>query len=148
MGLVETIKEKLLAARKNRDELAKNVLSVVLGDIQIQQGRFAQKGAVTEEQAEKIVEKLIKSNEETMHCFPNDTSIVKLETENAILTALLPIKATEDEIRARWPHILKKSRVPKVMDSQRELLSKSLRRRDLKPILMLLSKLFLNYERL
>lgn len=85
MSLIEKIKEQLLEARKAKNELAKNVLSVALGDIQTQQGKAAQNGAMTEQQCERIVQKMINSNQETM-----DAMTKKLRMENEILAALLP----------------------------------------------------------
>lgn len=64
--IVQTLKTQLLEARKAKNELAKGVLSVVLGDIQTLEGSKSQSGPVTEGQAEKIIQKMIKSNQETM----------------------------------------------------------------------------------
>jgi uncharacterized protein YqeY len=116
MSLIETIKEKLLEARKTKNERAKSVLSVVLGDIQSQQGRSGQKGEITDQQAEKIVQKLIKSNQETMEAMTKDvgsqnysgfvipphktSSYIILTEENEILQALLPKACTKEEIKS------------------------------------------------
>ena len=94
MSLLDTIQAQFLEARKAKDELTKNVLSVILGEVQVQQGRSAQNGAVTDTQIEKIIEKVIASNQETI-----DVMTKKLRTENALLTALLPVPCTEKDIR-------------------------------------------------
>ena len=106
----------MLEARKSKNELAKNVLSVALGDIQVQEGRAAQKGEVTDGQAEKIIQKLIKSNQETMDAWNSRKGQVvtiggyvelgsdgaryaALKLENEILTKLLPKTCTKEEIK-------------------------------------------------
>ena len=113
MGLVETIKVQLLEARKAKNELAKGVLSVVLGDIQTLEGSKSQKGDVTEGQAEKIVQKMINSNEETMSeirkmlakeprpLFDPEVAAKfgKLESENEILAKLLPKACSREEMK-------------------------------------------------
>jgi len=85
MSLTETIKEKLLQARKDRDAATAAVLSVALSEIQLQQGRSAQNGPVTDAQAVKIIQKIISGNEETMAAMTK-----KLRAENTLLSCLLP----------------------------------------------------------
>ena len=123
MSLVDKIKKKLLEARKAKNEFAKNVLSVVLGDIQVQEGRAVQKGEITEGQAEKIVQKLIKSNQETMTAIREVLSkgfdaekasqFGKLETENEILAKLLPKACTREEIKDFLLFVLDKVKEPR-----------------------------------
>ena len=100
MKLVQKIEEKLLEARKSKNELAKNILSVALGDIQTQEARAGQKEMV-DQQAEKIVQKIIKSNNETMEAAAKSglqEVLKKLGTENEILIALLPKDCNREEL--------------------------------------------------
>ena len=105
MSLVEIIKMQLLEARKAKNEIAKNILSVALGDIQTQAGRAGQKGEITEQQAEKIIQKLIKSNQETLLAMVKAESagatlpVEKLQKENEILKTLLPKACSREEIK-------------------------------------------------
>lgn len=97
MSLVEKLQAKLLEARKSHDDVAKNVLSVALGDIQTQGAR--QKGDLTDQQGEKVVQKLIKSNQETM-AVADETRRAILQREVDILTALLPQACSREQITA------------------------------------------------
>lgn len=98
--LIQKIKDQLLDARKSRNELVKNVLSVVLGDIQSQESRPGQK-ELTDQQIEKIIQKLIKANMETMEAsIKLGSDCEKLNSENKILKDLLPRACTREEIVA------------------------------------------------
>lgn len=101
MSIVEKLKARLLEARKAKDELAKGILSVALGDIQTQSSRAGQKGEMTEQQAEKIVQKLIKSNQETIksaNLLATTILVSQLENEITILTALMPKALSKEEM--------------------------------------------------
>jgi uncharacterized protein YqeY len=118
MGLVDTIKEQLLQARKDRDEIAKNVLSCVLGEIQSQQARAGQRDEITDAQAAKIVQKVIEANNvtiaakrsmaETPEMF--ELTSQKLRLENVVLARLLPHNCTREEIAAMLGHVIDKLR--------------------------------------
>lgn len=104
MSLITQIEEEFLLARKSKDSLAKNILSVVIGEIQNQQSRTGQRGEVTDAQVVKIMQKLIKANEETIQAaaggFTLPEHINFLVAENALLQRLLPKECTREEILA------------------------------------------------
>lgn len=95
MNLVDTIKQRITAAMKARDELTKSILRVALGEIQTQEARD---GSITEETAQKMLRKLMASNEETMAATKDPQTAEKLRKENAILNDLLPKMWSVDDI--------------------------------------------------
>jgi uncharacterized protein YqeY len=88
---------KDLAAIPFSDKEHRNILKVVLGEIQ----RKPVGGKVTEEMAHNVVKGMIKSNEEMIHYFAADNPrCLECERENAILRAILPAYLSEDAIRS------------------------------------------------
>lgn len=88
MALLEQIKKQVIDAMKARDTVAKDVLRVAQGDIELAETRSGK--AQTEQEAQQIVRKLIKSNQETIAVATDPAMIEKLNQEIAILEALLP----------------------------------------------------------
>ena len=98
MALLQQIKQQVLEAMKARDTLTKNVLRVVQGDIELAETRLGK--ALTEDEEQKIIRKLIKSNQETLAVVQDDAAKEKLQKEIAILEALLPRTLSVAEIIA------------------------------------------------
>ena len=98
MPLLESIKKEVIAAMKAKDTVAKEVLRVAQGDIEMHHTRTGEH--MTDDQAQKVVRKLIKSNEETLEHTTDDAAVEKLKKEIAILEALLPRTLGVDEIVA------------------------------------------------
>lgn len=98
MPLLQTIKQQVIEAMKAKDALAKDVLRVAQGDIELAQTRTGKD--LSDEEAQKIVRKLIKSNQETLAASPDEATAEKLNKEIAILEALLPRTLGVDEIVA------------------------------------------------
>lgn len=88
MALLQTIKEQVIAAMKAKDTLARDVLRVAQGDIDMHHTRTGEH--MTDDQAQKVVRKLIKSNQETIEHTTDPAGVEKLNKEIAILEALLP----------------------------------------------------------
>lgn len=86
MSLADEIKVKITEAMKSRDEVAKDILRLALGEIQTIESRA---GSISEEDAQKAVRKIVTSNEETM-AVSDEPTAAKLKQENEILLALLP----------------------------------------------------------
>jgi uncharacterized protein len=95
--LVDELKKRITQAMKERDEVAKDVLRVALGEIQTQEHRVNK--AATEEEAVAIVRKLVKSNEETMAASTGERAAT-LKRETELLTALLPQRMSVEQIAA------------------------------------------------
>ena len=98
MALLETIKKQVIDAMKAKDAIAKDVLRVAQGDIELAQTRTGKD--LSDDEAQKIVRKLIKSNQETLAANPDDATTEKLNKEITILEALLPRTLGVDEIVA------------------------------------------------
>lgn len=98
MALLQTIKQQVIEAMKAKDTIAKDVLRVAQGDIELAQTRTGKD--LSDDEAQKIVRKLIKSNQETLAASPDDATVEKLNKEIAILEALLPRTLGVDEIVA------------------------------------------------
>lgn len=95
---MEDIKRQVSEALRARDEVRKDVLRVALGEIQTAEAR---KGSpLAEDEAQKQVRKLIKSNEETLAVVSDPAVKAKLGRENEVLEALLPKALSADEIAA------------------------------------------------
>ena len=89
------IKEAMLA----RNDAKRGILKVALGDIQALQFSKGQKGEVTDEQAIKVIQKIIKGNEETLALSTPEKAKI-LSDENEVLKMLLPLAMSEADIRA------------------------------------------------
>lgn len=98
MSLQETIKKQIIEAMKAKDTLTRDVLRVLQGDIEMHHTRTGEH--MTEDQAQKVVRKLVKSNQETIAATKGDAALEKLKQEIVILEALLPRTLGVDEIVA------------------------------------------------
>jgi uncharacterized protein YqeY len=93
---------KLQEAMKTKDELARDMLRVILGEVSTRRARTGQDPAEAEVQA--IVRKLIAGNTETRHELEkrgqtNHESYDRLGRENAYLESLLPRSLDQAAIR-------------------------------------------------
>ena len=98
MALLQTIKQQVIEAMKAKDTIAKEVLRVAQGDIEMHHTRTGEH--MTDDQAQKVVRKLIKSNEETIEHTTDPAAVEKLKKEIEILDALLPKTLSVAEIIA------------------------------------------------
>lgn len=98
--LKDDIKARTLAAMKSGDTVARDVLRLALGEIQMGEVRADEnKTTYTEEAAQAAVRKLMKSNEETRSQLPEgDERIAAIVHENEVLAGLLPKRLGADEI--------------------------------------------------
>ena len=93
--LIEQVKNMLAAANLEKDELKKNILKVLLGETQRLHSQPDDK------QVMGIVRKMIESNSQMLeYAVENKKLTDKLNAENTILGELLPVMATEEEIKA------------------------------------------------
>jgi len=86
--LVDDIKARVMQAVKSKDEVARNVLRLALGEIQTAEARSSR--ALTEPEASAILKKLVKSNEETLAVSSDGANADALRHEIEILSSLLP----------------------------------------------------------
>lgn len=95
--LVEDIKKRVVAAVKQGDTVARDVLRLALGEIQTAEAR--KNAVLSDEDAAAALRKLIKSNEETLAALPaGDDRIAALKREVEVLGLLLPAQMTVAQI--------------------------------------------------
>jgi hypothetical protein len=95
--LVDTIKKRIMAAMKAKNDLEKEVLRVALGDIQTEEARGTE---ITDAYCEKVLKKLVKSNRETLTSATDPEQKSTLEQEIVILESLLPKTLSPEQISA------------------------------------------------
>jgi len=103
MTLVQEIKNQVVAAMKSKDDIARNLLRCVLGEVSTLEGSANQAGKpVSDEQVCKIIRKVQAGNLETLqHVGSMENVKANLERENQILESFLPKLLTADEIKAK-----------------------------------------------
>lgn len=85
MSLQETIRKEIVQTTKMKMEAQKNVLKVVLGEMDLQASRSGKQ--LTDDDGYRIIRKTLQGIEEMLTYKPNDP---KFEAEKATLKALLP----------------------------------------------------------
>lgn len=93
--LKEEIRKQITAATKSRNDTVKNVLKVVLGDVDTQEAR--NKKELNDDEVCKIVKKVLQGIEEMLKYKVGDN---KLEEEKVTLTQLLPKQLDSSDIFA------------------------------------------------
>lgn len=96
MGLVETIRTRMTEATKGKRAAERDLLRSALGEIQRVEMR--QTGEISEEDAAKVIRKMMKSNDETIAALPAGPRQDALREENTYLAELLPRSLTVEEI--------------------------------------------------
>jgi hypothetical protein len=95
MPIRDEIKKRTTEAMKAKDEVARDVLRLAYGEIQMAEARAAKE--ISEDDAVAVVRKLVKSNEETLAHSQGDRAET-LKKEIAVLSALLPRTMSVDDI--------------------------------------------------
>jgi len=93
MSLLQTLKEAMVQARVRKDDVAKSVLSVVVGEAETLQFAKGQRGEVTDQQVIKVIQNVIKGNQEAIQqaeAHHATDSVPRLMMENKILEGYLP----------------------------------------------------------
>jgi hypothetical protein len=96
MTLVERIHHRMTEARKARKIVEKNVLSVLLGEIQNLQNSKGQRGPVTDRQIASIIRRIVDGNAELLRHDPKLMN--KIMLEKITLENYLPMTWTKDQI--------------------------------------------------
>jgi uncharacterized protein len=96
--IVDQIRTQVKDAMRAKRDLERDVLRTALGEIQTAEARAGK--ALSEDDAQKIIRKLIKSNMETRDVSPDAGVKDRLSQEITILEALLPKALSVPEIVA------------------------------------------------
>ena len=94
--LAQEIKRRMMAAMKARQTVEKEILRLVLGEIQTEEARRGSE--LSDEEITRIIRKLVKSNRETIGATVDVEAKATLEAENVVLETLLPKMLDESEI--------------------------------------------------
>jgi uncharacterized protein YqeY len=96
--LVDTIKARMFQAIKAGAHLEKEILRVAVGEITTEAARPGRQGS--DEEAEAILRKLVKSNEETLSATEDEEKRKTLIKENQVLLEFLPKSLGPEAIAA------------------------------------------------
>ena len=112
--LKERINADYMTAFKSKDTVAKNLLSVIKGEIQT----IEKNSGVTnlsDDEVVKILAKTRKSLEETRSKFPSD----QVTTELYIVESYLPKQMSEDEIRSKIKELVESGQAGNIAEVMR-----------------------------
>lgn len=96
MTLSNTIREQIIQAMKSGDTVTRDVLKYAASEIQAAQSR-AKKG-ISEEQEQKIIRKIIITNEANIEYADSQEKLDVIKRENEILITFLPAMMDKEEI--------------------------------------------------
>lgn len=96
--LVDDIKTRMTRARREKDDVARNVLGLALGEIQTAEARANR--PLRDDEAAAVVRKLLKSNEETLALAGDGPPASALRHEIEVLSSLLPAAPSAEVIDA------------------------------------------------
>jgi uncharacterized protein YqeY len=94
--LVDQIKARMFQAIKAGQHIEKEILRVAVGEITTEAARPGRQGS--DEEAQAVLRKLVKSNEETLASTTDEEKRTTLLKENEILAGFLPKSMTPEEI--------------------------------------------------
>jgi uncharacterized protein YqeY len=98
MALVDQIKARMFQAMKAGNTLEKEILRVAMGEITTDAARPGKKG--DDDEAQAILKKLVKSNEESLEASQDEAAKQQLRAEIAVLNDFLPKSLAVPEIVA------------------------------------------------
>lgn len=96
--LIDTIKSQIKDAMRAKDTATRDLLKVVLGDLQLNETRKG--SALTDEEAQKDIKKVIKGNREMMAAVDDPEVTQRMEWEIGVLEQLLPQTLSVEQIVA------------------------------------------------
>jgi uncharacterized protein YqeY len=98
MALLDQIKARMFAAMKSGNTTEKEILKVAMGEITTDAARPGRKG--DDDEAQALLKKLVKSNEESIEASQDETQKATLRAEIEILNTFLPKSLGTAEIVA------------------------------------------------
>ena len=112
--LKERINADYMTAFKSKDTVAKNLLSVIKGEIQTLEKNSGVTN-LSDDDVVKILAKTRKSLEETRSKFPSD----QVSTELYIVESYLPKQMSEDEIRSKIQELVESGQAGNIAEIMR-----------------------------
>ena len=112
--LKERINADYMTAFKSKDTVAKNLLSVIKGEIQTLEKNSGVTN-LSDDDVVKILAKTRKSLEETRSKFPSD----QVTTELYIVESYLPKQMSEDEIRSKIQELVESGQAGNIAEVMR-----------------------------
>jgi len=88
MALLDQIKARMFAAMKSGNVTEREILKVAMGEITTDAARVGRKG--DDDEAQAILKKLVKSNEETSEASQDEAQKAQLRAEIEVLNTFLP----------------------------------------------------------
>jgi hypothetical protein len=104
MSLFDIIRSKILVATKNKNENTKNILKVVLGEINTMESRTGIK--LKDEEIHKIIKKTVEGIDESLKYVKEGTNYDKLCAEKVVLSALLPQYLSKEAVIAALSEVV------------------------------------------
>lgn len=98
MSLLSNIKAAQLQARKNRDAIATNVLTTLVGEAEAV-GKNAGNRESTDAEVVAVVKKFIKNMDETLALINQPQAVADLQYERSIVSQYLPQQLTSDQLK-------------------------------------------------
>lgn len=94
--LVDEVKKQITQAMRDKDSERRDLLKVVLGEFQTAGARLSE--ALPDAEAERLIRKMVKSNQEMAELSDKPEVVEKMKSEIAVLETLLPKTLSIDEI--------------------------------------------------
>lgn len=111
--MLKKLKERSIAALRSGNNLEKQILRVAIGEIEtLAMSKSQGNKPVSEEQACKVLRKIIQSNLETIEHSNEEKKSILLQ-ENQVLEAFLPKQLSQDEIQNKLEPVLNQLRSAK-----------------------------------
>ena len=96
--LIDDVKAQITQAMRDKDTQKRDLLKVLLGEFQTASSRSGDE--LTDDQAQKIVRKMVKSNQEMIELSTRPEAVEQAKAELVLLESLLPKTLGIDEIVA------------------------------------------------
>lgn len=98
MSIVDDIRVQLVTSMRAKDEIKKNILRIILGDLSTSEVRSGKPS--TDDDVRRVIKRLIEGNLETLKfCADRPENFSKLTTENSILSSFLPKTLSKEDIK-------------------------------------------------
>ncbi|MEE9405128.1 MAG: GatB/YqeY domain-containing protein [Algisphaera sp.] len=94
--LIDDLKARIVVAMKAQNRHERDTLKVALGEMQLAETRNAV--ALTEDEAQAVLKKVIKGNREMISLATDAQVIERMKIEITLLSSFLPQSLTQDEI--------------------------------------------------